>query len=466
MYLILLFKENIHTLLSWRAFFWNFTRLLYFFACRADYDLYSAMTPFAHQQKTAARLLFLLRNRFTAADMSETGVGKTVTALLVATQLGRPFLVVCPKNLLSHWRRWTTEMALGGLCLVVANWEAFKLGLLPQFYGRKEGWRLPSGSLVIFDEAHRAKSGKTLNAQILARSRRQGYCTLLLSATLILDVLSLSGLGYPLGLVAEPKYWSGYARRYGLGLNRWGGWDDFSSPGQRRALQTQLALTGARVRRAEIALQSALSQADLVDLPNAEALRRLYASLDERAAELAGQKENASSALVARLRARQEIELLKVPSYVEIALEHLEAGAKVALFLNFTDSVRAAEKLFHPIQVRTITGETGAFDREIALEAFNNADCDILVLNIAAGGEGLSLHDSDGRKPRVALLSPPESAVVLLQALGRICGRTGQKSVGLNRILFVAGTVEERVHRNVCAKIHHLEQLNDGDLTI
>jgi hypothetical protein len=42
----------------------------------------------------------------------------------------------------------------------------------------------------------------------------------------------------------------------------------------------------------------------------------------------------------------------------------------------------------------------------------------------------------------------------------------GAKSVGLNRILFCAGTVEERVFNNLAEKIRSIETINDGDLSV
>ena len=38
--------------------------------------------------------------------------------------------------------------------------------------------------------------------------------------------------------------------------------------------------------------------------------------------------------------------------------------------------------------------------------------------------------------------------------------------VGLNRILFVAGTMEEKVYENLSGKIRNIDQINDGDLSI
>ena len=148
----------------------------------------------------------------------------------------------------------------------------------------------------------------------------------------------------------------------------------------------------------------------------------------------------------------------------------MESGFKVALFFNFTDSVDAclAQLAEAGILAGRITGDTSFSDREQAISAFqaHGGPVRALVLNIGCGSEGLNLMDVHGDNPRIALLSPPESSSVLVQALGRIGGRIGAKIVGLNKVLFVAGTAEEDVHKNVKRKIRRLEFLNDGDLSI
>jgi superfamily II DNA or RNA helicase len=85
------------------------------------------------------------------------------------------------------------------------------------------------------------------------------------------------------------------------------------------------------------------------------------------------------------------------------------------------------------------------------------------LVNTAAGGAGLSLHDLNGKYPRMAIISPTPSAVNLRQVLGRI-HRDGAKSKALQKIVFAANTEEEDVCENVKKKLHNLDIINDGDL--
>jgi superfamily II DNA or RNA helicase len=310
---------------------------------------------YPHQLANAKRLAFLLEKRLTACDRSETGVGKTLTALEAVRLLGLYFVICSPKNLLTHWRHWVNEMGLTAYCLLISNWEAIKLDLHPRYFTRETGWKAPPEKFVIiFDEAHRAKSHKTQNTQMVHTARRQGLPLLLLSATLVQDSLSLSGLAYPLGLVARQSYWIAFAKQYGLGINYvWGGYEDRSTGMQRQALHALLDKCGVRTRRRDIAIADCLTQADLVDAANLADIRKAYTEQEQRIRELEGLEASAAEILVERLRARQKIELLKTPLFVEAALEHLEAGSKAALFLNFNDSVAAA---VDTIQSRTASG--------------------------------------------------------------------------------------------------------------
>jgi superfamily II DNA or RNA helicase len=63
----------------------------------------------------------------------------------------------------------------------------------------------------------------------------------------------------------------------------------------------------------------------------------------------------------------------------------------------------------------------------------------------------------------VALICPTFSATELKQALGRI-HRAGGRSKSVQKIIFTAGTIEEKICETVRRKLGNLELLNDGDL--
>jgi|SRR5215510_3142381 len=433
------------------------------------------MDLFPHQRQSAERHVLLLRERYVTADRSETGTGKTLSILeaVKSPELCQTsFAVVCPKSVKSHWRHWIGEMALEDRCLGVLGWEEAKLGCRPRIYSSGKsgcGWfegDRDTRRLIIFDEAHRAKSRKTIASEMVSCAVKQGHVIALLSATLIQSTLDLGGLGYPLRLIAHPRFWFDFARQFGARFNvRFRHYEDISSRTQQNLLHALLDRVSVRVLKSDIAPQMCLTRVDLVDAVNVEEINAAYAELKAEIDTLENLGATTAEVLVARLRGRQAVELAKVKIFAEEAARHLEEGAKVVVFLNFNQSIQWLEEFFREkfIPLRTITGETPEKSRNQFINEFSSNGISALLLNIQAGSEGISLHDTIGNAPRVALISPPESAGTLLQALGRI-DRVGAKSVGLNRILYVADTAEEDVYENVARKINRLSTLNDGEL--
>jgi superfamily II DNA or RNA helicase len=112
-----------------------------------------------------------------------------------------------------------------------------------------------------------------------------------------------------------------------------------------------------------------------------------------------------------------------------------------------------------------VWGENKGDERDRNIADFQADKKRVIIINVKAGGAGLSLHDLNGNYPRIALLSPTPSAVDLRQALGRVW-REGGKTKALQKIVFVANTVEEEVCEKVKIKLQALDTINDGDVSI
>ena len=97
--------------------------------------------------------------------------------------------------------------------------------------------------------------------------------------------------------------------------------------------------------------------------------------------------------------------------------------------------------------------------RQEVIDGFQEDRLHTLVVNIAAGGTGLSLHDTRGKRPRISLISPTFSAKEHLQALGRI-HRNGAKSDAIQKILVAADSVEEDVLKSIKRKSANLRALH------
>ncbi len=101
--------------------------------------------------------------------------------------------------------------------------------------------------------------------------------------------------------------------------------------------------------------------------------------------------------------------------------------------------------------------------RQADIDAFQADKKRILVVNIAAGGTGVSLHDLNGNFPRASIISPNWSAYNMRQALGRIWRLEG-KTKSYQRVVYAAKCIEENICHRVQHKLTCLDTLNDGDL--
>ena len=164
------------------------------------------------------------------------------------------------------------------------------------------------------------------------------------------------------------------------------------------------------------------------------------------------------------LRARQLSEISKIPSIVEQVEDAVEQGMSVAVFLNFTDSLKAViEGLSPDITVVQIHGQQNADERQSAIEQFQADTARVIVAITQAGGVGVSLHDLHGNHPRISIISPTWSAIDMRQVLGRVW-RAGGLTKSIQRLVFAAGTIEEKVASTVEEKLENLDLLNDGEL--
>jgi superfamily II DNA or RNA helicase len=172
-------------------------------------------------------------------------------------------------------------------------------------------------------------------------------------------------------------------------------------------------------------------------------------------------KLNKHNHLVIELRYRQQIELVKVPLFIDMIEEAKEEGFSVVVFVNFTETINAIASRINTTCI--FDGTVGDNERERNKLRFQNNDEQVILVNVMSGGSGLSLHDLHGGHPRMSLISPSYSPVNMRQAIGRIW-RDDAKTKAIQKLVCVAKTVEENVYNNVIKKLDNLDLLNDGDL--
>jgi SNF2 family DNA or RNA helicase len=194
----------------------------------------------------------------------------------------------------------------------------------------------------------------------------------------------------------------------------------------------------------------------------ASQINDVYAEMHRELAKLEESKrrDKGSCILTELLRARQKVELLKVPTIVQMAKDGRDEGNAVVVVLNFQDSVTAVSKKLRT--TNTITGEDNMEHRQRLIDRFNADDEDIVVMNIKAGGLGIDLQGTVKGKPRLVLISPTYSGIDLKQALGR-CHRAGGAH-SVQKIVWAADTLEESVCEKVRARMQRVSVFNDDQL--
>lgn len=426
---------------------------------------------FDFQVPHAKQIIESLLTDNAALDASDTGTGKTFVALAVASYLKLKPIVITPKSVIPSWKKAAKYFGIDGFFL---NYEQFRTGKVYELLTKKVtddgkdiySWHTDESHIIIFDEAHRCKNDKTQNSKMMRAAKKSKSKVLALSATIADNPLHLYSLGLLLGLFDDfPSFW---AWAYKRGVHKgWFGVEFHASEENLKKIHADLfPAHGSRIRIRDLGdrFPDNMIICDPYNMnSNAKKIQQVYDSMHAELERLYDTKEKDKGACILTeiLRARQEIELLKVPTIVEMAEDLIEEGNSVAIFVNFKETITAlSDKLKTKCIIDgSITGE----EREKNIEAFQSDTSRIILCNIKAGGVGISLHDLNGNYPRVSLISPTNSAVDLVQSLGRI-HRAGAKSKAIQKLIFCADTIEEEIAKKVSGKIDNIKMINDGDL--
>jgi len=438
-------------------------------------------TDFRYQLPHIKRLAVAVDAFDGGLDSSDTGTGKTPVACAVAKVLGRWLFVVCPKNVMRPWKRMAKRF---GVPIRVINYEMLRTGnteyaiwqeresangktYMTFDYSNKFN---PDRVLFVFDECHRMKDYTTLNCQMGVAAQQAGFKVLGLSATAADNPLHMKFVGLLTGLIDHPTHFHGWLKSQGVlkgrfGLEFVGGRDVMSRLHKRifpaRGSRMRIADLGERFPQTQI-----VSEAYDMGAQTSAAIARIYEQMHEAIAELEAkqrrdvERNTQANILVQILRARQKVELLKVPTFVQMAADGLAEGNAVIVVLNYQQSVLEVSKSLRT--TNTITGEDKLETRQRLIDRFNADDEDTVVLNIKAGGLGIDLHGTTRGKPRLVIISPTYSGIDLKQALGRAHRAGGAHSV--QKIVWAADTIEERVCEKVRERLHRVSIFNDDNL--
>lgn len=412
-----------------------------------------------------------------AVDGSDVGVGKTYTACGVARELNMDIMVVCPKAVMESWRRVIkNHFKYWGKCVGIINYEALRTGKTDSIYAsyikrrdtrRKEFvWKIPKNTLIVWDEAQKLKNAKTKNSETCLAALKHGYKMLFCSATMATNPLELKTIGQCIRLFKNSKQYYEWAYAHGVVRGRFG----MEFTGDRKSLSKLsndiFTNRGVRLSRDTIPNfpeSQIIAECYEMEKETSDKINRVYGEMQDELSKIEKQlkKDKGQTQMVAILRARQKVEMFKVPLIIEMTEEGIENGMSVAIFCNFTETINALSDRLNTKCI--VNGVVSDKERQRAIDDFQLDKSRVILINIAAGGAGLNLHDLNGNFPRLALICPSYSAILMRQATGRVW-RDSAKTKSIQKIVFVANTVEEQVCSSVNQKLSNLDLLNDGDL--
>jgi SNF2 family DNA or RNA helicase len=449
-------------------------------------------TPFEHQTATVRTVLRRMRGRAILAD--EVGLGKTIEAALVLSELrsralARRALVITPAGLVGQWQeeldrkfaldsRIVTGATIGREGTGGASEADGPVVLASLAAARRDPLRSAlagqNWDVVIIDEAHRVRNPRSASGR-LARELRSRYL-LLLTATPVEnrleDLFELVSLVAPglLGTAAE------FRRAHG-------GSGAAGAPGGPPAvrglerLQARTREVMVRHRRSEVALILPQRLAETVKVHLGPAEAQIYRDVADQLRErgrratpsvlmglrsLARAAGSSPAALTIALERAGWHDLAARAAGIEWSrkedvardrvLDHVGRGEKVIVFTAFTATLeRTASGLeASGVQVARYHGGLSRTAKDEAIGRFA-ADVPVLVSTEAAG-EGRNLQFCHA----MVNLDLPWNPMQIEQRIGRLHRIGQQHDVVLSNIVGV-GTIEERLLDVLESKINLFE---------
>jgi primosomal protein N' len=428
------------------------------------------MKLYSYQEKAVEELEALLHKRQAVLLEGDTGVGKTHIGVAVAQRISNPLVILCPRQVVSQWNTVCVDAGVKPLLVNSHEWMRYK----NRYMELSTSSPMSPKPFLIIDEAHRFGGNKTGNSRMLRWFYDRGHAILLLSATLCSTPLRLGEVGRCLGLYHTTSEHYRFLMAHGVRKNFFGHLEFKDSLGiHMDDIHCRLfPKAGIRIRIIDLpefpenhiytqVLDIGLNDSQLKGLDIA------WDRLHEMGVDVCGAEgiSPQSAKMIDYHRLLAGVEGARVSVYPEMIADRLAEGRSVVVFMRYRASLLALESLLRAqdIETRVIVGGQGQEAREAAIEAFQGNLVHVILCMLTAGGVGLSLHDVHGTRPRTAFLSPVASATQYVQSSGRIA-RINSKSKSVQVVVYIAGSREEALAKQMDEQIKSLSTLNDGQM--
>jgi len=441
-----------------------------------------------YQVEAAAKLASILATKQFALDGSDTGIGKTFTAIATALEFVPsgdskslpPVAVICRARAQTKWREALAMFKIEPVFLM--SWEKARSPKNGFFMPIKNNrgkvstfsLRLAEPTIVIIDEIHAGGAVKSQNAELVIAARRCPNALVLgLSATPADSPLKMRALGFCCGLHELGESFWNWCRKNGCGKSPFGGLY-FRNKDRERVLGNLHATLfsgkdpwGIRLRKKELMDAGQFPESEtfveLWDISAAPSWLKPYMDEIDRDEDADMDRHNFDPhAGILAMRDRQRAELSKVPALLEEIQDRVDEGESVAAFVQFTRTIQVISSRLgasHSI----LAGGRSRKEADEHVRKFQANERKIIICQVDAGSESIDLHDIVGGHPRHVIIFPTYKSVTLIQVLGRVV-RSGAKSPAVQRIVYAAGGIEEKIAKVVEKRLENLSMLSDGEL--
>lgn len=353
-------------------------------------------TPYPFQLEDVKKML----TDGTILNANDMGCGKTFESVVVGESVPMKKLVICPATLRLNWykeiKMVTPDADVSVLYndkpVTIGDWTIVGYPSVAKFQKELEAENF---QCIFIDEAHYCQA---INNSGTPDSNR---------AKAVLRLAATAGWVYPLTgtpktnrnknlfntlrLIRHPLakgQWAfnNYGREYCDGVKGSWGWD-FEGNSNDDQLYEQLKPFMIRHLKKEV----------LPNLKKQRVIIPVNVDLTEYNYEISQylmKRESKEAEQLARLaRARQILARQKVGETIDFAKEFISDGKKIVIVTCFTDVVKTVEKSFAGNVVKLVGGMSDKQKNE-AIQEFQEGEKQVMVMNIIAGGVGVTLTKS------------------------------------------------------------------------
>ena len=406
----------------------------------------------------------------------EMGLGKTVQAIATIHKLNAyPAIIVCPASLKYNWEKeWNTWVSNKTISvwngtgdpadIVIINYDMLKK--------RIDDLKSINAKSVVFDESHYLKNSKAQRTKLSKELSNKIEYRFLLTGTPIVNrpVELISQLGI-LGRLQEfGGFWK-FAENYCAMTHNGYGYDLTGSSNLDELNERLRGLCFIRREKKEVLKE--LPEKIKVTIPVNISNRKDYDNYEQDFIDWIRRRRNEATTnkkimeqfkdtnltpeqiesrakWIAQLNSeraehlfrietlKQKAALGKMDEAIEWIENFIESGEKLVIFGTHKNIIELVSKKFN---CKSITGETSLKERQAIVEDFqNNPDTKLIVLNIKAGGVGLTLTAASN----VLFLEFPWTPGDLEQAIDR-CHRIGQQNSVTAWFFVGKDTIDEEI---------------------